>query len=135
MSRLLSAFPCFALGLSVVSCSNSSSGGSTPGTGTLTTTGSCAYADQNLCMELYSTAVIEQYRTYCTQSNGTFSATTGCRTEGRRKGCQHNLQNVKTNTNWAYDDTSADLVQSVCLQMASQAQGQAQGLSYTVVNP
>ncbi|NBX16265.1 MAG: hypothetical protein EBR09_02755 [Proteobacteria bacterium] len=131
MSRLLLGYSCLVIGISAVSCSKSSSGGSTPGTGALTTTGSCNMSDQNFCFELYTAAIIEQYRTTCAQTQGTFSATTGCKTEGRRKGCQSNLQNVKTYTQWSYDETSEDTVEAVCVQMNSQAQG----VTFTVVNP
>ena len=133
MSKFLFGSVCVALAFTTVSCSKSSSGGTGSGSGgnPLTTVGSCSNDAQKLCKELHTTVVIEQYKTACAESEGTFSATTGCKTAGRVKGCQYTVQGVKTFTDWGYDESSGELVETICNVGASQGQG----VTYTVVNP
>jgi hypothetical protein len=133
MSKIKLGSVCIVLAFSAVSCSKSSSGGSGFGTGgsALSLVGSCSNDDQKLCKELYTAAFIEQYKTACSESQGTFSATTGCKAAGRVKGCQVSIQGVKTYTDWGYDEDSGDLVQGLCTAVASQDTT----ATYTVVTP
>ena len=128
MSKLLVVSFCFAFSSLTFSCSNNSTGNA--GTA-LSAIGSCSNEEQKLCKELYTTTFIQQYKTACSDSEGTFSATTGCKAAGRVKGCQASLQGVKTYTDWGYDETSAGLVEGICNLGASNAEG----ATYTVVNP
>ncbi len=133
--RTLCASVFVASCLSLVSCSKDSSSGSSPSVPGLSTVGSCNKSDEKLCFELYTTPLIEQYRTTCSQIDGTFNATSGCPTTGKVKGCQYSTQGVKAYTQWAYDATSAALVETVCNAPETPGTNGAPGATVQVVNP
>lgn len=121
--------------LSLVSCSKDSSGGSSPSVPGISTVGSCNKSEEKLCFELYTTPLIEQYRTTCSGMEGTFSATSGCPTTGKLKGCQYSTQGLKAYTQWAYDTNSAAAVELICNAPATPGADDVPGATVQVVNP
>lgn len=128
MQRVMSVVA-FLLPIAVIACGkDSNSGGSVPA---VFSTTSCDYATTKTCLEFYTAAASDQYKTSCTQGGGVFSANSACKSAGKIKGCQQSFQGVKTLTTWAYDQTSVALIEQAC----SAAVSNSSGATTTIVTP
>lgn len=112
----------FVIGtVGVVGCGKSADDKTTPG---ILSTGSCTVGE-SLCTELYTAASIEQYKTSCSESGGTYSATSPCKTQGKVIGCEFSIQSVKSHTLWYYDEAATAVVNSTCANLVSNMPGAA----------
>ncbi|MEN9826849.1 MAG: hypothetical protein RI953_2594 [Pseudomonadota bacterium] len=65
----------------------------------------CHYETSKQCFEYHSSAVLESEKPFCTLANGSWKDSSGCKKEGRVKGCQIDVGGAKAMVFWSYDPT------------------------------
>ncbi len=94
---------------------------------------SCVYAGAKQCFEYFTPTMIQAGEGSCLNSKGTWSSKQACKTEGRVKGCQGDVNGVKAYVFWSYESESgADVVKAFCDGGGSY---DVQGETVSVVNP
>lgn len=125
--------PCAIALLSLSGCSKSSTDTATSVVGI--TTASCDYAEIKQCYEYFTSTAAQTYQSTCSESTGTWSATKGCKTEGRVKGCQATTSGAKVFTLWTYDAEDGPAAIDAFCSAGNRSGSTPGGTVMTVVNP
>ena len=121
MKRNVFFAACIASAFAVSCGSDSKSGTSVP---TVSSFGSCNYAEQGWCTDFASIEAAAGFKESCTaDAGGSYSATSSCKTEGKVKGCEFSAQAKKIYTQWAYSEESATALDGLCALATSSGAG------------
>lgn len=121
MKRNVFFAACIASAFAVSCGSDSKSGTSVP---TVSSFGSCNYAEQGWCTDYASIEAAASMKESCAaDAGGSYSATSSCKTGGKVKGCEFSAQAKKIYTQWAYSEESATALDSLCALATSSGAG------------
>ncbi|MEY3901727.1 MAG: hypothetical protein RL189_1033 [Pseudomonadota bacterium] len=99
---------------------------------------SCFYSEAKQCYEYYSTSTPStgaDPKTFCTESEGSWSQSSGCKKDGLVKGCQVSVSGVKVQTLWTYDsELGPTFIEEFC-QAGANNPSIPSGAQRTIVNP
>ncbi|MEN9810827.1 MAG: hypothetical protein RLZZ488_2394 [Pseudomonadota bacterium] len=122
------------LGFVAIACSKAKDSAAIPSVNL----SSCFYNDAKQCYEYYSTGTATpgaDPKTICTESEGSWSQSAGCKTEGLVKGCQVSVSGVKVQTLWTYDaEVGPTFIEEFC-QAGADNPSIPSSAQRTIVNP